>query len=178
MSPRYLFPCRNCDYEFELVTKQAGQSLTCPQCQNDCEAPKLGALRQLESVGGEVTSSTSRSGSGSSLRNILFVSGLSLAVLAGVAGYFLYQHAQSMISVFDVEEVLADFNELADQQKASQLIRYYDQMDIPKGLPEWQEQVHVGQNKQANILTNVAYGLFGLAGIGLLMLFGSFLVRK
>jgi len=54
----------------------------------------------------------------------------------------------------------------------------YIQMNVGEGLPEWVEQPHVGENKQAAILKNVAYGLFGLASLGLLALIGSFGMRK
>jgi len=84
MSPRYLFPCPDCGHNFELVSKQAGQELVCSDCSNSTEAPKLGTLKQLETVsaGQANASSAARNGSSGGWKNIVFVGGLALAMIA------------------------------------------------------------------------------------------------
>jgi len=177
MSLRYLFPCSKCEHKFELVPKQAGQDLVCPNCDNEIVAPKLGSLRQLETVGDPDTAKADVN-SGSGWKNILFVCGLGMAILAGASGYFLYQYAGNKITIFDVDKSMDSFDQMADEQTPASLIEYYQLMNVPGGLGEWQEQPHVGGNKQAAILMNVAYGLFGLACLGLLMLVGSFVMPR
>ncbi|MDG1875471.1 MAG: hypothetical protein P8J27_16285, partial [Mariniblastus sp.] len=117
MSLRYLFPCPQCGNEFELVSKQAGQQLVCAKCGSPTVAPKLGSLRQLETLGQEANISAN-SGSGG-LRNLLFVCGLGLAILAGIGGYFLYQYAESKITEFDVNKTMDTFDVWADDQPPS-----------------------------------------------------------
>ena len=182
MSLHYLYPCSNCEHKFELVTKQAGQDLVCPSCGAANLAPKLGTLKQLEQVdsagGSKPRASQTRKSNAGSWKNALFVSGLALAVLAGAAGVGLYQFAQSKVIEFDVEGRLAEVEKWVDEQPPANILGTFITMDVGKGLPEWVEQPHIGSNKQAAILKNFAYGLFGLSALGLLTLVGSFLVPK
>ena len=181
MSLRFLFPCPNCDAKFELVTKQAGQSLTCPSCDNKTEAPKLGLLRQLETVGEAPASSNRRAQTGAasgSWKNLLFVCGLGLAILAGTAGYFLYKHAQSRTVQLDIEKAIKSVEDEVDQASPARLMQMYESLGVEKGLGDWVEQPYVGENKQAQILKNIAYGLFAVAGIGLFTLLISFVVPR
>ena len=182
MSLRHLFPCSQCEHKFELVNKQAGQDLVCPNCGAAGQAPKLGTLKQLELVDSESDSKrpanqTQISSSGS-WRNVLFVSGLALAILAGAAGLALYQYAQSKVIEFDVAGRVEAYEKLIDELSPTGVLGTYVNADLSQGLPEWVEQPHIGSNKQAAILKNFAYGLFGLAALGLLTLLGSFLVPK
>ena len=181
MSIRYLFPCpsASCDHKFELVGKQAGQTLSCPKCNSQVEAPKLGELKRLETTGEiEPSSRASKSSGGSRLKNFLFVSGLGLAIVSGLCGYFLFQHAKSKQTSFDLEGLLSQFEQAADNQGPVNLLRHYESLDLDGGLPEWTEQPYIGESRQAEILMKGAYGLFALSGIGLLMLLGSFVVPK
>jgi len=180
MSLRYLFPCSQCEHKFELVTKQAGQELTCPSCGASNQAPKLGTLKQLELA--DSTDNASKAGrrnqnaSSGSWRNVIFVTGLALAIIAGAAGFALFRFAQSKVVEFDVAGNLEEYNQWLDEQSAPIVLGIYVEANSSEGLPEWIEAPHVGSNKQAAILKNFAYGLFGLASLGLLTLLGSFLV--
>jgi len=180
MPPRYFFPCPNCDHKFELVGKQAGQELVCPDCSSATEAPKLGTLKQLETVndGQAAGSSAARNGGSRGWKNIVFAGGLALAIIAGAAGFALYQFAQSKVVEFDLEGNLEEFETWIDEEPPTSVLASYIQMNVGEGLPEWVEQPHVGENKQAAILKNIAYGLSGLASLGLLAVFGSFVMRK
>ena len=173
MSLRYLFPCENCDHVFELVAKQAGQDLKCPKCEAASSAPKLGTLRQLETIGG-AESKPSGAANGAT-RNSLFVIGLAMAIIGGAAGAGLYQYATSMIREFDIHKVIDNFDAWIDEQAPSDVVALYETMELDKGLGDWEEQPHVGSNRQGRILRNFSYGLMGISGIGLLLLVGSFL---
>jgi len=176
MSLRYLFPCKNCDQVFELVARQAGQDLKCPKCETISSAPKLGSLRQLETVGG--TESNPADAASGGARNSMFVIGLALAILAGAAGIGLYQYGASMINEFDIYQVAENFDEWMDDRSPAEIVAVYQGMDVESGLGDWEEQPHVGSNRQGKILQNASYGLMGLSGIGLLLLIGSFLTGR
>lgn len=181
MSPRYLFPCPNCDHKFEVVSKQAGQELACPDCDKAVEAPKLGTLKQLETVGAGQESakvSSGTHGNSGGWKNIVFVGGLAVAIIAGSAGFALYSFAQSKVVEFDLAGNIEEYETWIDEQPPTGVLGSYIQMGVDQGLPEWVEAPHVGANKQAAILKNVAYGLFGLASLGLMTLIGSFMMRK
>ncbi len=175
MSARYLFPCPSCnDHQFELVTKQAGQDLTCPKCKAIIEAPKLGILRTLESIGGD---SISAKPSGGRTKNLLFVGGLALAILAGSAGAWVYQYGRSMRSDLDIAAKLQEFDEWADGLTPYEVVSMFQYMDVDKGLGDWKEQETIGMDRQGKILQNFSYGLMGLAGIGALGLLSSFFMK-
>jgi hypothetical protein len=171
MSLRYQFPCENCDHVFELVSRQAGQELKCPECEATSSAPKLGELRQLETIGSDDSLPASKSRGGA--KNILFASGLALAILAGAAGIGLYQYANSMITEFDIDKTMQSVDEWFDAAPPSDVVAAFEGMQVDQGLGDWQEQPIVGDNRQGAILRNVSYGLLGLAGVGLLLMIGS-----
>lgn len=173
MSLRYLFPCGNCDHVFELVAKQAGQDLKCPDCAVVSSAPKLGSLRQLETTG-DSDPTSGRSANGGA-KNGLFVVGLALAIFAGAAAVGLYQYGGSMINEFDIHQVVDNFDQWMDDRSPAEVVAVYEGLNIDEGLGDWEEQPHVGNNRQGKILQNVSYGLMGLSGIGVLLLVGSLL---
>ena len=174
MSLRYLFPCGNCDHVFELVSKQAGQDLKCPKCEAISSAPKLGSLRQLDTVGGTEPNPKDTANGGA--RNSLFVLGLALAIFAGAAGIGLYQYGNSMITEFDILQVVENLDEWMDDRSPAEVVALYEGMDIESGLGDWEEQPHVADNRQGTILKNASYGLMGISGIGVLLIIGSFLM--
>ena len=170
MSARYLFPCPSCEHQIELVTKQAGQDLTCSQCNSAIEAPKLGILRNLELVGGQTKSSGA---SGSRTENWLFVGGLALAILAGAAGAFVYNYGSGMRSDFDLDSRLVEFDRWADELTTFEVVATFERMQVDKGLGDWQELEETKSDNQGKILQTFSYGLMGLAGAGVLMLVTS-----
>lgn len=172
MSLRYLFPCQNCDHVFELVSKQAGQDLKCPNCQATSSAPKLGSLRQLSVVGEDELAPSSAANGGA--KNSLFVFGLALAILFGAAGIGLYQYANSLITEINIDQKMEDMDKWLDGIPPSDVVAMFEAMQVDKGLGDWQEQPYVGDTRQGTILKNFSYGLMGLAGVGLLLVIGSF----
>jgi hypothetical protein len=172
MSLRYLFPCQNCDHVFELVSKQAGQDLKCPKCEATSSAPKLGSLRQLSVVGEEEPVPASAANAGA--KNSLFVFGLALTILFGAAGIGLYQYADKMITEIDIDQKMEQVDDWLDGLPPSDVVAMFEAMQVDKGLGDWQEQPYVGDTRQGTILKNFSYGLMGLAGVGVLLVIGSF----
>lgn len=182
MSQRFLFPCPNCQVAFELVPKQAGQDLECASCGQACLAPKLGQIRQLETVGGDGTKAQAGSPEASrpanGLKNLLFAGGLAIAILGGGAGYGLFRYAESKIEDFDVENEVADFEAFADSLSPAQVVQYFESLKVEEGLGEWREQTIIGENRQGMILRNIAFGIMGLGGAGLLSMLASLGIKR
>ena len=133
MPPLYIFPCVNCDHRFELGTKQAGLELTCPQCQHSLEAPMLGKMKQLEVVGGtEAVKTVAKSGRG--WKNFLFAAGLATAIIAGAAGFGLSYYANMLDPRYEREAQLERFEFAVDNITSSQLVEFYQEMDVDSGL--------------------------------------------
>lgn len=177
MPPQYLLPCDNCNHQLIIVPKQAGQDLECPQCQHPVEAPKLGEMKQLEVVGGTEPVKRPAASSGG-LRNLLFVIGLGMAIICGATGYFVNRYASELVYEIDYDQEQKDFEEEVDNLNSAQVVALYEAMQIENGLGEWYEPPYVRYNTQGAILRNVSYGVIGLSGLGVLMLIGSFFIRR
>ena len=177
MPPQYLLPCSKCDHQIEVVPRQAGQDLVCPQCQQHIEAPMLGKMKQLELVGGTEPGKRPAS-SGSNVRNMLFVAGLLLAIVGGASGYALHKYASNLIYEIDYDAEIEIFDQEVDALSAGLVVELYDAMQIEAGLGEWYEPNFVRYNTQGGILLKVSYGLLGLGGLGVLLLLGSFFIKR
>jgi hypothetical protein len=141
-------------------------------------APRLGELKRLpvsETVGVSDNKSTGQSRKGGGL----FVVGLLLLLLGGGGGAGLYVYASQKLFNYEeeVEAVLANADVEIAASSTKELIQTYDMLPIEKGLGAWQERPYVGNHKQGVILTNIAYGLFAIGGLGLLMTLAG-LLRK
>ncbi len=179
---RYLLPCPDCHETFPVATRHAGQTIECANCQSAVEIPKLGELRQLPE---ESEQRTSQSGprqvrqSRSRLKSWLFSGGLMIAVLSAVAGIALLNYANGLYSPISEYTDLIEktSNEEIDTMAAAQMWDWWSRATKIE-LGEWQENPGVGSNIQSEILTRIAYLLFGLSAVGLLSLLCSFGVGK
>ena len=173
--PRYLLSCPKCEGSNPVATRQAGQEIECAHCGVTIDVPKLGVLKSLPV---EETSTASSKAGSSRLRNWLFAGGLVLAALAGTAGGALYVYASSMYR--NIDTVTAQIEDVSEQNiDAYSAVEMWDWWaNVSEGeLGEWKEHPGVGLNIQSGILSNVAYGLFAAAGIGLLLMASAFAVR-
>ena len=98
-----------------------------------------------------------------------------MAVVAGLAGWALFNYASNMVAMdLDTDEWTQLSDETMDEATVSELWDGWNN-NIDRGdLPDWQEPVWTRYYKQGRILMIASYGVFGLAGIGVLCLFGSF----
>lgn len=173
MAAKYAFPCPKCAHVFDLVTTQAGQELTCPQCSAVATAPRLGQLKQLERMDQEPTAK----GKTRRIHNGLFVAGILLAIIGLGGGAGLLYRGQSLIVDYNVEAGMDRIEkEFADDMPPEEVVNMFLRMNVDAGLPEWKEQDYVGSSKQGNILIGISYGFFGLGVLGLGMLASSFVV--
>ncbi len=137
----------------------------------------LGKMKQLEMVGGFTPIKGPDSSTGS-LRNLLFVVGLALAIVGGATGYFVNRYADNLILEVDNEAEKESFDQEVDRLTAPQVVALYEAMQIEKGLGEWYEPNFIRYNTQGEILRKASYGLIGLAGLGMLVLIGSFFTKR
>lgn len=176
MPDRYLFPCPFCEQSIPLTLTQAGRELRCQHCQKMVQTPSMGGIRKLpleEGASGAVKQSR-RSGF-SPLQGWLFAGGLTLAVLAGIASYTLYQYASSLRVKIDIEEVIAKEQMMVDQMAPAEVYVVAAAAKEADFALEYREPEYRASDKQGEILSTVSYGLAGLSGLGLLMVLGSLL---
>lgn len=150
--------------------------MECPECQHKFEAPMLGKIKQLKMVGGN-EAVTRQSGSSSNLRNLLFVVGLSIAIIGGLTGFFVNRYANALVLEFDDELERKNFDDIVDSLEPSQVVQLYEEMNIEDGLGEWYEPNYIRYNTQGAILRKVSYGVLGFAGLGMLVLISSFFIK-
>ena len=163
---QYQLPCPQCNQAILVSGRQAGQEVTCSNCSTTTQAPRLGELKKLEML---VQSGGDR-GRKPTQGNRLFALGLLLLTLFGALGGGLHYYAQSIIVDFDVEAALDEMDPLVNQMKPSEVVFVFNQMEVGKGLPPWQEPPHVAATKQGNILKYFSYAFFGIGGIGALIM--------
>jgi len=113
----------------------------------------------------------------STARKGLFTAGLALAVLFGGAGLGLHLYARSLQTPIDVEEYVQRAREEVRSLKPEQLYGLATSLAKTEDLGDFSEPPFLKNNKQGDILSWLAYGLYAVGGIGLLMLLGSFLMK-
>lgn len=167
---QHQLPCPKCDNAIIVTTRQAGQAVTCSECNETSVAPSLGALKRLPAVGGvskpEQGGASTRSGAG----NALFVFGLLLATLGILGGGGLYYYGNQQIVDYNVDGAMDRLEPYVDELTGSQIAVLFDQMNVDRGLGEWEEQPHVAQTKQAYILIYFSYALMAVGGVGLMLM--------
>lgn len=140
----------------------------------DIEAPKLGEIKKLPAV---ESSNTKREGTMSAARKGLFTAGLALAVLFGGAGLGLHLYARSLHTPVDIEEHVQGVREEVGKLEIPQLYGLATSLSKTEDLGDFAEPPFLKGNKQGAILMWVAWGLYAIGAVGLLMLLGSFLMK-
>lgn len=194
MAVRYAWECPECQSSIELATTQAGQHLKCGGCSAEVLAPKLGLIKGLPLVGGgEKDAITPRSGrrsgrrsgqgsgragSGSPLKGWLFAGGLLLAVLASIAALAAQYRSNQYRVDINMEEVMAEEFKGLDTAPPAQIYSIAVEAGKESFALEYSEPTYRTYNKKSGYIQYVAWTFWGLAGLGLLMLLSSFLIRK
>ncbi len=178
MSNRYLLPCpvENCAENLEVETRQAGGNIPCPKCSSAVQVPTLRDLKKLAPADGHQAESTLSVPN--PLKAKFFAIGLAIAAIAGGSGWALYNYADNMVEVTNVDtnSIAEMVNEpVADATPVELWDTWYNLLD-GETLPDWQQADWNRYNSQGKILKNLAYGLIGVAGFGVLMLFSSFFI--
>lgn len=172
MSKKFLFHCPNCQSPIELQVVQAGQDIGCQACGQSVMAPQLREIKKLPAVGADPEPTQP-----SPLKRTLVGIGLILTILMGSLGTALYYYASGMIVEVDWEQQYARWDEHVDQMTPAELLFTWNSLDVDSGLGPWQEQALSHYRIQGQILHKIAYGLWGLATLGILLLASSFFIR-
>lgn len=149
--------------------RQAGQELACRACQHRFEAPKLRELKSLPLAGTEQAAHPGGTGS-RRIHGSLFSLGLALLLLAGSAGGGLYWYSAKLIPEETPDEVIAIQVERVRTQPIVQVYYDWETLYKERNVPEWQESGIQSDIKQGGYLRAVSFGLFAVAGIGVLTL--------
>ncbi|QEG24618.1 hypothetical protein [Mariniblastus fucicola] len=181
MAARYAYECPECHSTIELSTTQAGQQLTCAGCSAVITAPKLGVIKGLPAVGGQ-SATPARQGrapkSGSPLKSWLFTGGLLLAVLGGIAGSAAQYRANEFRVDIDFDAAVAKEMDLIDSHSPAEIYGIAVESTKDSFALEYSEVPYRTSNIKSGIIQWVAWTCFGVAGVGLLMLLGSFFVKN
>lgn len=172
----YLLPCDACQHSISLQKPQAGQTVNCPQCGYSFDAPRLGEFKNLQQVDPE-PDSAAIAGSPSILKRWMFTLGLAMAVLFAAAGFGVYQFANSIQHEIDADGALQAYDSDIDGLTDAEVYQIAAAYNVDQSIGEYFQPDLVKNNKQGAILQYIAYGLLGLAGVGLVMLTGSFFVK-
>lgn len=181
MAARYAWNCPECQSSIELATTQAGQYLKCDGCSAEVLAPKLGVIKSLPLFGAEnaITEKSGRSPSGGSpLKGWLFAGGLLLAAIASVAAAAAQYRSNQYRVDIDMDEVMAAEIEGLDSAPPAQIYSMAVEAGKDSFALEYSEPTYKRHNKKSGYIQAVAWTFWGLAGLGLLMLLGSFFIRK
>jgi hypothetical protein len=157
-----------------VATTQAGQEMTCAECQERFEVPQLQVLRQLDTEESWTKPDPLRRTSGR--REVLFVIGLVTMLLGMGTGYELNRHSNSLMIEFESPETQVE--EQANALSPAQVLGQWVAIENSADLPEWQEHPMIGNLKQGRILKNISFGLWGIGGLGFLMIIASFFCQS
>ncbi len=174
MSDLFQLPCPLCDAKIQISPRQSGQTLACTGCGKDIEAPKFGEIKKLPLV---ESANTNRKVTMSAARKGMFTAGLALAVLFGGAGLGLHLYARSLHTPIDIEEHVLSTREEVRALEIPQLYGVATSLAKTDDLGDFAEPPFLKGNKQGAILMWVAWGLYAIGAVGLVMLLGSFLMK-
>ncbi len=130
-----LLPCPHCDQKISVSISQAGTPVTCTNCQQVVEIPKLGELRQLASQAdadnGAAATRTARGAVSdtNSGRRVLFAGLLAIAGVAAIVGLFCLVRYLAITVPATTENHVEEIERMYKQVSAAQLVREWQQME-------------------------------------------------
>lgn len=135
------------------------------------DAPKLRDLKRLAPVH-EPTEAVGDARP-SPLKAGLFVLGIILMIAGAISGWSLYRVASPMLAQDDFEKRVQMFGQTFDDASPADVWRFMELILEDRELPpfeqaEWRTEFQLGQ-----LFRNVSYGLWGLAGVGLILVASS-----
>lgn len=178
MSNCYQLPCPKCGYLLEVEGRHAGGIVDCVSCRTPVDVPTFRILKTL-AVSGKPSIFDS-GGEPNRIKSVLFAVGFGVAVIAAVAGGFLYQYASNMVqnTEVDSEKVANDSAAVVEEASVGALWNYWNTSIEGAELPDWQESAWRRYNRQGRTLVKFAYGFLGVAAAGLVAVIASFFLPK
>jgi hypothetical protein len=171
----HLFDCPGCSHSIPVELRQAGQEMACPKCSLVFETPKMRELRLLPST-------TSASGNGSRqpsrIRSGMFAIGFGLALVAGIAGYALYQYSVRLMPSATPEQIVAEQIKSIENGSINEIYSMWEYYYEDRHKLEWRETQLKSDYSQGSHLKTLSMGLFGLAAVGVGLVLFSLIVPK
>ncbi len=178
MAQRYLLPCDNCDQKIAIVTTQAGQTVRCSGCKQQV---KVGTLRDVKALAsadlsqGERREKAPKKVMGVGARLVFVASALLLVsgAIWGVSSLIKAKELETKNYKLGLSD--SEINNLRNSLKAAKpmdMMRTWLKVD-EESVAEWVEHPSIKNRKQTNERRLYSYIGFGIAGLGLLGIFGS-----
>lgn len=169
----YLLPCSHCQASIQVGPKQAGDTLSCPQCGHEVAIPKLGDLKKLpqEDAAADDLPRSSRSTFGQRVGFAVLVLITTLCLL--IAAFCGLQWLTTEVPT-TTEEHIAELREDYAELPAANLVREYEaieQVGVDIATPlDYRVAELTRQRWGRNALIAGAFGLLAAAcaiGLGL-----------
>jgi hypothetical protein len=173
MAQQFFFPCKKCQHSIRLETKNAGQQINCSNCGESFEAPKLRELKMLAQAP-NLEEQKFTAGAPNRLKSWLFVMGLILAFICGVASWGLYQYASTLIvKRQDPGQMIREMEANFDTYSPAELWATWTSFSANKEIPDWDLVSWGAIDAKGRTFRITAYYIMGVGGFGLLLSFVS-----
>lgn len=129
---KHFLPCRQCEAQLIVTSKDAGRDLVCETCGAQQQAPSLGAIRQLPVAEAAVAAPGRK---WSTLQGAAFGGGLILLV-AGLIGLYVYYPRYQSASA-DLQEILGEGGEFPDFSDLTPVETTFKEMPASQLWSEW-----------------------------------------
>nr|WP_271878599.1 hypothetical protein [Rubripirellula sp.] len=124
----HLLPCSNCQNLLPVTPSQAGDEVTCSECQAEVSIPKLGVLRQLPLAEDPSEADSAKHKQGEGGVSVVFVA-LGLLTVAGfIVAAFCGIRWVLIPNLSTTDEHVADLRADYAERSSAELIREYEQM--------------------------------------------------
>ena len=151
--------------------------MVCSNCKANVDIPKLRNLQQYADESSSTVSEkqTNTAGEQSRLKGLLFALGILITIFSSALGGYVFYTASQKYQPINFEEMMAREEEKIDALPPAML--YDAWTSRPTSLGNWQEYDYVKKNREAMVLRTIAYIIFSIGGIGLVMVLVSFCLK-
>lgn len=172
----HLLPCTNCQHLLSVTPSQAGDNVTCSECQTEVSIPKLGVLRQLPLAEKADVAKSGTQKQRESGVSVLFVAFGMIAMAGFMVAAFCGIRWILIPNLKTTDQHIADLRADYAERPSAELIREYEQMvgdGIELGVPFTYKRIADEKRRWGQIAgMSVAAGLlaavaaFGFAAVG------------
>lgn len=156
-----------------MTPSQAGDNVTCPQCQTELAVPTMRAVRELEQAQMEPVPSRKREWSSS--QGAMFAAGLLLTIAGlGIGASFNYLSSTSKLkSRLDTD--MGKISQEIDSFGPVQAIKIWEELEKP--LDDWEESPYAKSVRVSESQKTYSLVGFGLGLIGVCVTVGAFFIK-
>ncbi len=182
MADRFSLPCPRCTASNEVETRQAGETISCAQCQQAIEIPTLRGLRLLHPIAIGTTARRPSAGAGQFLvSRVTFALGLVLLIVGLAGGGGLWYSAAQLEtepSQSEIDQLNAEIFASIDQSNVTEFWNTWHEQIIALPPGTYQPSEFAVNRQTARTRQTVGLWFFGLVPLGVAALIGSAFIRK